>query len=154
MFGKLTAIAAFSALLLGQSIASADEEKAEHKSAHGGKLNAIRTCENGHAEVKVEGGLLKLWFVGGGSDTLKAVRVPDQEIALAVTLEGAKEAKPLVLKAKPNALAEEMAGDCSHFEGEAEWLKGAKKFVGISTVTFKGKKQELRIEYPDGYDPD
>ena len=100
------------------------EKKGEHKAAHGGCLNALGACENGHAEVKVEGDTLKLWFVGGGSDTEKAVRVPDKEIALSVTLEGETAAKPIALKAKPNELAEEKEGDCSHFEGKADWLNG------------------------------
>ncbi len=130
------------------------EEKGEHKAAHGGCLNALGACENGHAEVKLEGGRLKLWFVGGGTDTEKAVRVPDKEIALSVTLAGAPAAKPLLLKAAPNELAEEKEGDCSHFEGAADWLNGAKKFTATGTVTFKGRKQAIRIEYPAGYDPD
>jgi hypothetical protein len=112
------------------------------------------TCENGHAEVKVEGGVMKLWFVGGGSDTLKAVRVGDAEIALSATLDGEKDAREIVLKAVPNALSEEKIGDSSHFEGGADWLAGAKKFVATGSVTFKGTRQEIRIEYPAGYDPD
>ena len=130
------------------------EKKGEHKAAHGGCLNALGACENGHAEVRIEGDVLKLWFVGGGTDTEKAVRIPDKEIALSVTIEGEKAAKPLVLKAKPNELAEEKEGDCSRFEGRAGWLNGVKKFVGVGAVTFKGKKQDVRIEYPAGYDPD
>jgi hypothetical protein len=134
--------------------ASAPEKKAEHASAHGGCLNAMGTCENGHAEVKVEGDAMKLWFVNGGSDTLKAVHVPDAEIALSVTLDGEKDAKPLMLKSVPNALAEEKVGDSSHFEGTADWLANATTFVATGSVTFKGTKQEIRIEYPEGYDPD
>jgi len=159
MVGCLTAAFAF-----GSAVAWAGEQKdrgkeekehdGEHKAAHGGCLNAIGTCENGHAEVKIEGNVLMLWFVGGGSDTDKAVRIPDKEISLSVTLDGEKEAKTLVLKAKPNELAEEKEGDCSHFEGQADWLKDAKKFAATGKVTFKGKKQDLRIEYPAGYDPD
>jgi hypothetical protein len=125
-----------------------------HVAVHGGCLNAIETCENGHAEIKVEETTLKLWFVNGGSETDRAVRIPDKEVALAVTLEGEKEAKTITLKAKPSALAEEKEGDCSHFEGSADWLRGVKNFVATGSVTFKGKKQEIRIEYPAGYDPD
>ena len=104
--------------------------------------------------MKLEAGTLKLWFVGGGSDTEKAVRVPDKEIALSVTLAGGPPAKPLLLKAAPNELAEEKEGDCSHFEGSADWLNGVKQFTAAGTVTFKGRKQDIRIEYPAGYDPD
>jgi hypothetical protein len=99
-------------------------------------LNAIGKCETGHAEVKVEGDLLRLWFVGGGNDTAKAVRVPDKEIVLAVKIAGEKE------------------GDCSCFEGRAEWLAGVKEFEASGTATFKGNKEELKIDYPHGYDPD
>ncbi len=132
----------------------APKEKGEHKAAHGGVLNALTTCENGHAEVKIDGATMTLWFVGGGSDTDKAVRILDKEVSLSVTLDGAKEPRTLVLAAKPNDLAEEKVGDCSCFEGAADWLKDAKKFVAIGTVTFKGKPQPVRIEYPNGYDPD
>ena len=93
-------------------------------------------------------------FVGGGTDTKKAVRVPDKELALSVTLAGASAPKPLILKAAPNELAEEKEVDCSHFEGTADWLNGAKKFTATGTVTFKGRQQEIRVEYPAGYDPD
>lgn len=130
------------------------EKKGEHTAAHGGCLNALGACENGHAEVKLEGTTLKLWFVGGGTDTKRAVRVPDKEIALIVTLVGAPKSKPLLLKAAPNELAEEKEGDCSHFEGTADWLSGVTKFTATGTVTFKGRKQQVRIEYPAGYDPD
>ena len=125
-----------------------------HKTAHGGCLNAIGTCEIGHAEVKVEDGKLRLWFVGGGSDTLKAIRVTDKEIALSVKIEGVSDAKAITLMPKPNALAEEQVGDCSRFEGTADWLKGAGKFVATGRVTFRGQLRELRIEFPAGYDPD
>ena len=148
-----TLVVAFSIVQAGEDKGQG-EKKGEHKAAHGGCLNALGACEIGHAEVKIEGDVLRLWFVGGGTDTEKAVRIPDKEITLTVTLEGEKTAKSLLLKAKPNELAEEKEGDCSRFEGNADWLKGVKKFVGTGTATFKGKKQDIRIEYPAGYDPD
>lgn len=149
------ACALLAALLgCGGAKEKAPEAKGEHVAVHGGCLNALGTCENGHVEAKVEGETLTLWFVGGGGDTAKAVRVPDAEIALAVTLDGEKDARTLALKAKPNALADEKAGDGSRFEGSAPWLKGAAKFVATGRVTFKGKPQDVRIEYPAGYDPD
>ena len=160
MFGKVSPNGVFTFLvLLGFSVYSGEitnpmEEKGEHKTAHGGCLNAIGTCENGHAEVKVADDVLKLWFVGGGSDTWKAVRITDKEINLSVSLNGEKEQKTLLLKAKPNELAEEKEGDCSSFEGKAECVKDTKKFTATATINFKGKKQELRIEVPNGYDPD
>jgi hypothetical protein len=140
-----------------------DSREGEHRAVHGGCLNALGTCENGHAEVTVDGDTLKLWFVGGGADTDKAVRIPDREIALAVLLSEGKdpknpdddrEAKALVLKAKPNELAEEKEGNCSAFEARADWLKGVKGFIATGKVMFKGKPQGIRIEWPKGYDPD
>jgi hypothetical protein len=130
------------------------EGQGGHKAAHGGCLNVIGACAVGHAEVRVEGDALKLWFVGGENDTGRAVRVPDTEIVLAVKVDGEKEARSLTLKAKPNQLLEEKAGDCSCFEGQADWLTGVKAFEAIGSVNHKGKKQALRIEYPRGYDPD
>jgi len=152
------AVGIVTAIALGPSFgdeAKKTESKAAgHKTAHGGCLNALGTCEIGHAEVKLDGVTLKLWFVGGGNDTEKAVRVPDKEIVLSVTLDGQDEAKAIILKAKPNELAEEKEGDCSAFEGTADWLKGVSKLTAKGTVQFKGKTQNIIIELPNGYDPD
>jgi len=138
----------------GKEVKQAEEHTGEHKAVHGGCLNALGTCENGHAEVRVEGNILKLWFVGGGSDTDKAVRIPDREFVLTITPKGSKETKTLVLKAKPNEIAEETVGNCSHFEGQADWLKDVREFVASGSVIFKGRSQAIRVEYPSGYDPD
>ena len=35
-------------------------------------------------EIKIEGEVLRLWFVGGGTQTTKSVRVPDASITLTV----------------------------------------------------------------------
>jgi hypothetical protein len=128
-------------------------EEAKHEAHHGGCLNAIETCAVGHAEVKLEGDVLKVWFVGGENETDKAVRVSDKQITLTVKPEGGQE-KPLTLEAKPNALAEEKVGDCSYFEGKADWLAGVKKFTAGGKVNLKGQERPVKIEYPDGYDPD
>jgi hypothetical protein len=137
----------------GSKKASAEEDKHGHEAHHGGCLNAIELCSVGHAEVKLEGAVLRCWFVGGENETDKSVRVPDEEIRLTVRLEGGEE-RPLVLAAKPIDLAGEKVGDCSYFEGAADWLKDAKHFVATGMVHLKGKERPIRIEYPDGYDPD
>jgi len=131
----------------------AEEPEAKHKAPHGGCLNALGSCENGHAEVKLEGETLKLWFVGGGTDTEKAVRVPDKQIGIDITPSGSLT-KTIFLKAKPDELAEEKVGDCSHFEGSGKWLKGVWKFKAEGVTIFKGKTQKIIVEYPNGYDPD
>ncbi|OGV73290.1 MAG: hypothetical protein A3K19_14510 [Lentisphaerae bacterium RIFOXYB12_FULL_65_16] len=163
MFSKRLTIGCLAALALGVFVCrtvAGDSHGHEHghehghTAAHGGCLNALGACENGHAEVKLAGDVLDVWFVGGGADTAKAVRIPDPEIALAVTLAGASDAKTLTLKARPNELAEERVGDCAHFVGQADWLKDAKAFKATGSVTFKGRTQQVRIEYPRGYDPD
>ena len=42
--------------MLAYSISSwAEEEKHGHEAVHGGCLNVIGSCENGHAEVKLDG---------------------------------------------------------------------------------------------------
>jgi hypothetical protein len=130
------------------------DQNHDHAAAHGGCLNVIGSCENGHAEVKVEGDVLRLWFVSGEKNTDKAVRVPDNDIALSVKVEGEKDTKTLMLKCKPSQLLEEKDGDCSCFEGQADWLKTAKDFEATGAVTFKGKRQEFKIDYPHGHDPD
>lgn len=124
----------------------------KHKAVHGGSLNAIVTCENGHAEVKLDGDRLQLWFVGGGSDTGRSVRVPDRSIKL--RMKTTNGAKTLILNPKPLDLAGEKIGDCSYFEGAAPWLQGLAQFTGEGQITFKDKKTPLKIEYPKGYDPD
>lgn len=132
--------------------ANCSKERHEHKAVHGGSLNAIVTCENGHAEVKFDSGKLQLWFVGGGPDTNKAVRVPDKSISIQVKTNNG--VKTLVLNPKPLDLAGEKVGDCSYFEGSAPWLNGIAKFDANGRITFRGKKMPLKIEYPNGYDPD
>jgi hypothetical protein len=139
-------------LLLSLQAARAGEQG--HEAAHGGCLNELCECENGHAEMKLEGNVLRLWFVGGGNNTKTSVRVPDKEITLTVKGENGAPDKQLVLAAKPIELAEEKIGDCSYFEAQADWLKGIKEFKAGGSVLFKGKKTEIRIEYPKGYDPD
>jgi hypothetical protein len=117
-------------------------------------LNAIVTCENGHAEVKIDGSTMQLWFVGGGPNTDKSVRVKDKSISVQVVIPGIAGKKTLVLEPKPLELAGEKIGDCSYFEGTAPWLKGIKAFTGTGTLEYTGTKSPLRIEYPKGYDPD
>jgi len=124
-----------------------------HKAAHGGCLHALGTCENGHVETRLTGDTLELWFVGGGSDTEKAVRIPDAAVTLHITAQGAAP-RPLVLAARPNELADEKVGDCSQFVGKAEWLKGLAAFKATGEVTFRGHNQAVVIDYPKGYDPD
>jgi hypothetical protein len=124
----------------------------EHKAAHGGSMNAIVTCENGHAEVQLDGDILRVWFVGGGSSTEKSVRIPDKAISLQVKTD--KGTKTLVLNPRPLELAGEKVGDCSHFEGHADWLIGVKEFTANGQIKFKGARTPLKIEHPEGYDPD
>jgi hypothetical protein len=133
--------------------ASAVKTTGEHKTAHQGSLNPIERCEIGHAEVKLEGKTLSLWFVGS-PDTTRAVPIPERAVVLKVQIPGEKNARTLRLRPQPLDLAGETVGNCSHFEGEAPWLSGLGKFTATGTVVFKGTKRPLRIEYPGGYDPD
>jgi len=129
------------------------QSEEEHETHHGGCLNAVETCAVGHAEAKLEGEILKIWFVGGENETDKAVRVTDKQIVLIVTLENGQK-NTLTLDAKPNELAEEKVGDCSYFEGQADWLSNVKKFDATGKVNFKGRERPIKIEFPDGFDPD
>jgi len=133
--------------------ATAEEEAHGHVAVHGGCLNEIGGCENGHAEIKLEGSRLRMWLVGGGSNTAASMRVPDASIALAITVPG-QPPRTLVLPAKPLLLAEETVGSCSYFEASADWLAGLAAFKATGGLTFNGKKAELVIEYPHGFDPD
>jgi hypothetical protein len=131
----------------------AHHENHHHEAHHGGCLNAIGKCEIAHIEVKVEGNVMKCWFVGGGHDTDRAVRIPDREVILSVKL-GENTEKKLILQPKPIELAEEKVGDCSYFEGRADWLSSVKKFKAFGKATVKGKVRDVEIHYPAGYDPD
>lgn len=140
-------------------VAKSNVEKAstakepEHVAYHGGCLNAMVACENGHAEIRLEGGKLKCWFVGGGQDTNRSVRIPDKKIVLQIKTTSV-EIRNLTLEARPIELAEEKVGNCSYFEGQAPWLAGLTKFTATAMVNFKGKQTPMRVEYPGGYDPD
>ena len=124
-----------------------------HKAHHGGCLNVVGSCEIGHAEVRLDDGRLELWFVGGGNDTGSAVKVAAEKISLKVLLPGNEE-KELELAASPLRLAGESIGDCSHFVGEAEWLRDIEEFHAEGGVDFRGGRRELIIEWPEGYDPE
>ncbi len=131
------------------------QKPGEHVAHHGGCLNAIVTCENGHAEIKLVGDKLECWFVGGGPNTGESVPIGDRSIILKVRPVGGSIARMLVLAAKPLALAEETAGHCSYFEGRAAWLKGLHAFTADGMLQhYNDKAQPIHIEYPKGYDPD
>jgi hypothetical protein len=89
-----------------------------HIAVHGGCLNEIGGCENGHAEVKIDGTRLRMWLVGGGNNTTTAMRVPDASIALAITIGTGQPPRTLVLAAKPLILAEETIGALLLLRGE------------------------------------
>jgi len=131
--------------------AAAAEEHRGHKAYHDGVLNVIGK-ELAHVEILIEGDTLKAWFVGGGQDTGRSVRIKAREIPLKVTSPGKGERK-LILRASPLKLAGEKAGDCSHFTARADWLRGVKEFQAKGTVVIKGVKEQLIIHYPEGYDP-
>ena len=139
---------------VGHGTEAGHEHHHEHTAAHGGCLNAIGTCDNGHCEARLDDGILMVWFVGGGSDTAKAVRVPNTAINLVVTIPGDANYRAVTLAAFPDELAEEKEGACSRFKAGADWLKGVTAFTATGLVNFKGVRWELRIEYPAGYDPD
>lgn len=134
--------------------AESEPAKRGHTSAHGGALNAIGSCEIGHAEAKVEGDTLTVWFVGGAPSTGRAVPVPDHSLALRVTAPGGGKPQRLVLQPRPLELAGERVGGCSRFTARSPWLEQAKQWTATGTVRFKGQQRPLRIEYPGGYDPD
>ncbi len=124
-----------------------------HVAHHNGILCVLEKCDVGHIETLLEGDTLEAWFVGGGRDTDRSVRVEAEEVPLKVRLAGEGE-RTLVLKAAPMRLAGEKVGDASHFIAKADWLKGVKEFEAEGEVVFKGIRRKLVIRYPQGYDPD
>lgn len=127
------------------------EERHAHEAHHGGVLNVIGK-ERGHIEIRLEGGTLEAWFVGGGHDTHRSVPIKAAEIPLKVRVPEQGE-KTLVLRAAPMKLAGEKIGRCSHFVAKADWLKDVKHFEARGEVEFKGMRHEVLIKYPEGYDP-
>jgi len=145
-------VIAFYAISINPVMGS-EHQKHNHKAYHGGCLNVVDKCEIAHVEVKVSGDAMKCWFVGGGPDTEKAVRIPDKEIILSIKF-GRNKEKKLILKAMPIELAEETVGDCSFFEGKAEWLSFLPEFEAFGKANVKGKVRDIIIHYPEGYDSD
>jgi len=140
-------------LLLGPAPALGREEHQGHghEAPHGGILNVIGK-ELAHVEVLIEGDTLEAWFVGGGQDTGRSVRIKAAEIPLKVASPGKGEMK-LVLRASPLKLAGEKAGDCSHYVAKAKWLSEVKEFEARGEVIIKGIREKLIIRHPGGYDP-
>ena len=128
--------------------------RCSHPPAHGGSFNVVGSCETGHAEAKVEGGTLKVWFTGSCCELKKPARLKDSEIRLAVEIPGEGKARELVLKAKPLTLAGEKDGDSSYFEGKADWLASAKKFTASTKLKFQGSEIDFKIIWPEGNDTD
>jgi hypothetical protein len=116
-----------------------------HEAAHGGVLNVIGN-EVGHAELRLTGDLVELWFVGGGNDTNRAVPIQADTVKLTVE-------KDLVLEAAPLVLAGEKKGTCSHYTARAEWLSAMGDFTAHGRVLFKGQEFDLFLRYPEGYHP-
>jgi len=146
---------AIASLLVWNSMAHeamAAEEHRGHLAPHGGVLNVIGK-ELGHVEIIVREDRLEAWFVGGGEDTVRAVPIEAKAIPLTVSISGKAE-KSLVLKPDPLKLAGETVGRCSHFVVQASWLKEAKEFEARGKVIFKGTRQKLIIQYPNGYGHD
>jgi len=137
----ITSISLFCVAALWITVACA----AGHVPAHGGSLNVIGH-EEGHLELRIRDGKVEAWFVGGGNDTHRSVRVKADELRLIVH-------KELVLKAEPMKLAGESEGDCSHFVAEVDWLRPTDTFSADTKVVFKGKETDVHIVYPKGYDP-
>lgn len=154
-------IAGFAAgLAVGRFFRPEDGRQAEknheahgHVAHHGGSLNVIEKCEIAHLEVKVGDGSIECWFVGGGRDTGKSVRVPDEQVVLSVNL-GDESAVSLALFPAPLELAGETVGDCSHFSGAADWLAENIEFTASGKATVKGTERKFIIRYPEGHDPE
>ena len=83
--------------------AAAPQQAGKHVAYHDGCLNAIVTCENGHAEVKVSGDTLQCWFVGGGNDTESRRRSAINRLRFRSAPAGGHTKRTLVLQAKPLA---------------------------------------------------
>jgi hypothetical protein len=130
----------------------AAEEHHGHRAPHGGALNVIGK-ELGHVEIMVQEDRLEAWFVGGGEDTVRSVPIQGKAIPLTVSIPG-QGGKRLVLKPDPLKLSDETVGRCSHFVARAGWLKEAKEFEARGEVIFKGTRQKLIIQYPNGYGHD
>ena len=123
------------------------EHNHSHTAPHGGVLGCVERCGIGHAELKMDGEKVNLWFVGADKDTTSSVTIPDKEVTLTIK---PKQGKPwtVVLKAAPIELADEKVGNCSHFEGQDKRFAGLASFEAESKVNFKGQLRSFEIDYP------
>ncbi len=124
-----------------------------HVAPHGGALSAIEGCGLGHVEAKVEGSTLTLWFLDGGSATSRSVPVDEARFPLSLVGPDGKRFE-LTMLPDPMRLAGETGTRCSRFVARSSALEGLSRFRAFGWVRFKGKMRALRIDYPQGYDPD
>ncbi|HNY10577.1 MAG TPA: hypothetical protein PKK26_03200 [Candidatus Wallbacteria bacterium] len=118
------------------------------KTAHGGELQMIGECAIGHAEIIVEEGTVEIWILSGGRGVLKPVTLPDKTIGMKANIEGSKIPMTLILKAVPLDRSESV-GNCSHFIGGLDELKGAgTRFRAAGKIIYNGAKLDLVINYP------
>jgi len=140
-------------VLCGVVIFSAVAGEHRHKAYHGGRLYEIGECENGHLEVRLQHGLLEVWFVAGGHDTDRSIPIESHEIIFLTEIDGVGY-KKVKLRADPIVLAGEEIGRCSHFISDEPWLKDVTKFKAISDIFFKGIHHRLILEYSSNEAPE
>lgn len=124
-----------------------------HEPPHGGTAIDLGD-EEAHLEFVLDAASGKLTAYVLKAHMSGFQRIMQEAIELAATVNGKTET--LTLKAVASAATGEKAGDTSQFEGQADWLKGAKTFdVELKKITVAGKDfTALKFNFPKGGDPE
>ena len=122
----------------------------EHTAPHGGTL-VVLGDEFAHLELVLdaETGKLTAYVLDGEAEN--PIRLEQEEIEMKIGA-GGKDYLALKLKAVPNVLTGETAGDSSEFSVQSDRLKGMERFGAVVTfITIKGKKfEEVEFGFPEG----
>lgn len=122
----------------------------EHTAPHGGTL-VVLGDEFAHLELVLDAGTGKLTAYVLDGEAENPIRLEQEEIEIKIG-DGEKDGVTLKLKAVPNVLTGETAGDSSEFSVQSDRLKGMERFGAVVTfITIKGKKFEaVEFGFPEG----
>ena len=145
----MTALAA-GASAHGDGDSAAHDNGHEHTAPHGGTL-VVLGDELAHLELVLdaETGKLTAYVLDGEAEN--PIRLEQEEIEMKIG-DGGKDYSTLKLKAVPNVLTGETAGDSSEFSVQSDRFKGIERFGAVITsITIKGKKfGEVEFGFPEG----
>lgn len=122
----------------------------EHSAPHGGTL-VVLGDEFSHLELVLDQGTGELTAYVLDGEAESPIRLEQTEIEMKIDA-ARSGGSTLKLKAVPNVLTGEAAGDSSEFSVQSDKLKGVERFGAVITsITIKGKKfEEVEFRFPEG----